>query len=297
MFLAAVCSRSSALGVRYLVVTTILIRFAAGILSLLSMIGTAVAQPATQHARVELLSRQSAIVPDSNVQLGIHFVLESGWHIYWVNPGDSGQPPAFKWQLPAGFSAGDIQWPRPERMQLVKELADYGYRNDVLLIVPIHIPKSIIVSGALATPLALEAKWLICREICLPDHAHLQIGLPLASQAKPIPSSAQLFADTEKLLPKPLPRGWKASAASTKDDFILSIVVGKRITQADFFPLDPGQIDNPAPQKLQPSGAGIKITLKKSDLLLKPITILRGVLVIPGSPPYRIEAPVRQPIQ
>jgi hypothetical protein len=75
------------------------------------------------------------------------------------------------------------------------------------------------------------------------------------------------------------------------------IHAGKPIRQAEFFPLDPGQIDNPAPQKLRSSHGGATLTLKKSDLFLKPISILRGVLVIPGGPAYRIEAPVQQPIQ
>src|SRR5579864_3388234 len=48
------------------------------------------------HARVELLSRQATLHPGSALQLGIHFILEPGWHIYWINPGDSGQPPSFK---------------------------------------------------------------------------------------------------------------------------------------------------------------------------------------------------------
>jgi DsbC/DsbD-like thiol-disulfide interchange protein len=252
------------------------------------------AQP--QHARVELLARQSVNAPGSNVQLGIHFILESGWHIYWVNPGDSGQSPAFKWQLPAGFSASDIEWPRPERMQPIKELADYGYHNEILLPLTLHVPQARN-NGRSSAEIQVQAKWLVCREVCIPERVQLHLTLPLANEEKTNTSAAKLFADTEKLLPKPLPSGWKGSAVSTKDDFILSIVAGKRITQAEFFPLDPGQIDNPAPQKLQPSGTGIKITLRKSDLLLKPITVLRGVLILPASPPYRIEAPVRQPIQ
>src|SRR6478609_5887049 len=83
--------------------------------------GLAVPQ-VVHHAHVELLSRQAAITPGSDLQLGIHFILEPGWHIYWINPGDSGQPPSFQWQLPSGFTAGEIQWPRPERMQSSAEL-------------------------------------------------------------------------------------------------------------------------------------------------------------------------------
>jgi len=255
------------------------------------------AQQATaQHARVELLARQAAITPGLDLQLGVHFILEPGWHIYWINPGDSGQPPSFKWQLPPAFSADEIQWPRPERMQSSAELADYGYHDDVLLMVPIHAPQFINNEQLRGISFAVEAKWLVCREVCIPEHAALELVLH-SGDMKDNPATAKLFADAEKLLPVAMPHGWKSQAESRKDDFLLRIVAGKPIAKAIFFPLDPGQIDNPAPQKLQSTSSGAKIALKKSDLLLKPISVLRGVLVIPGGPAYRIEAPVRQPIQ
>ena len=246
------------------------------------------------HARVELLSRQASVKPGSDLQLGVHFILEKGWHIYWINPGDSGQPPSFKWQLPSGFSAGEIRWPRPERLQPSKELVDYGYDNEVLLPVTIHAPSAI---GDHAAEFAADAKWLICREVCIPEHASLHLILPVSSAAAVEQQHAQLFAKTDKLIPRALPRTWNANVTSRKDDFVLTVRAGKPITKAEFFPLDAGQIDNPASQKIQPTSNGAKIILKKSDLLVKPITVLRGVLVIPSGSAYRIEAPVRQPIQ
>jgi thiol:disulfide interchange protein DsbD len=252
-------------------------------------------QVPTQHARVELLARQASVQPGSDLQLGVHFLLEKGWHIYWINPGDSGQPPSFKWHLPLNFSAGEMRWPRPDRMQMSKELVDYGYHDDVLL--PLTIHASSTISNHTPVEFSVEVKWLICREVCIPEHAQLQLLLPVAATAKINEQSAQLFAKTMKLLPQPLPRAWRVSFTSAKDELALTINAGKSIAHAEFFPLDPGQIDNAAPQKLQSMPKGAKIALKKSDLLLKPIYILRGVLVIPGSPAYRIEAPVRQPIQ
>jgi len=247
-----------------------------------------------QHAKVELIARQLAVTPGKDLLLGIHFVLEKGWHIYWINPGDSGQPPSFKWQMSSGFSAGDIQWPRPERLQPSKELVDYGYDDEVFLPITIHAPSDISDRSA---EFGAEAKWLICREICIPEHASLHLTLPVSSAAGVDKQHAQLFAKTDKLIPQPLPRAWTASVTLTKDDLVLTIRAGKRITKADFFPLDPGQIDNAAPQKIQPTSNGAKITLKKSDLLVNPISVLRGVLIVPGGRAYWIEAPVRQPIQ
>lgn len=269
-------------------------RHAAGLLIFFFSSVAGFSQTATQHARVELLARQASVKPGSDLQLGVHFILEKGWHIYWTNPGDSGQPPSFKWQLPPNFIGGEIQWPRPERLQPSKELVDYGYGNEVLLPVTIHAPSEI---GDRSAEFAAAAKWLICREACLPEHANLRLTLPVSTTTDLGQQHAQLFAKTDKLIPQSLPRAWNASVTSAKDDFILNIRSNKPITQAIFFPLDPGQIDNPSPQKLQPSHTGATLVLKKSDLLLKPISVLRGVLVIPGGSAYWIEAPVRQPIQ
>jgi thiol:disulfide interchange protein DsbD len=256
----------------------------------------AIAQQGTaQHARVGLLARQTSVKPGSDVQLGVHFMLEKGWHIYWINPGDSGQPPSFQWHLPAGFSAGEIQWPRPERLQPSKELVDYGYSGEVLL--PLTIHTSSAISNGASVEFGTEARWLVCREVCIPEHTDLHLALPVSSVSSVDQQHALLFEKTDKLIPKPLPSGWKASFTPTKDELILTIRAGKPITQAEFFPLEPGQIDNPAPQKVQALANGAKITMKKSDLLLNPISTLRGVLVIPASPAYRIEAPARQPIQ
>jgi DsbC/DsbD-like thiol-disulfide interchange protein len=271
------------------------IRLAASLLiAVASSFGSSPQAP-PKHADVELLSRQASVKPNSDLQLGLHFILEKDWHIYWINPGDSGQPPSFKWQLPPGFSAGEIQWPRPERMQPSRSLADFGYHDEVLLPLTIHAASSLNVSAPVE--FNVEVKWLVCREVCIPEHADLHLSLPVGATASLDQQHSQLFAKTDKLIPQPLPRGWNASATSDKDDFVLTIRADKTIMQAIFFPLGPGQIDNPAPQKLQPSHTGATLILKKSDLLLKPISVLRGVLVIPGGPAYRIEAPVRQPIQ
>ncbi|HET9839323.1 MAG TPA: protein-disulfide reductase DsbD domain-containing protein [Candidatus Angelobacter sp.] len=269
-------------------------RIAAGFLFLTVWFVPALAQQAL-HAQVELLGEEDAIVPGSDLHLGIHFVLKPGWHIYWINPGDSGQPPVVKWQLPSGFRADEIEWPRPERMQATSALADYGYHGEVLLPVLVHAPRAAAAGTRVA--IAANAKWLICREVCIPEHAQLRLELPVAQSAKENRQSATLFANTGKLLPRPMPIEWHVFAKPESDDFILMVETGKPWAKAEFFPLEPNQIDNPAPQKLLPLPTGVKLVLKKSDLLTKPVRTLRGVLVLGDGAAYRIEAPVRQPIK
>lgn len=242
-----------------------------------------------RHARLELVSSKSHVVPGHQLWLGLHFSLEKDWHIYWTNPGDSGQPPVLQWQLPSGFSAAAIQWPLPEKLKR-SSLADYGYQDDVVLLVPVSVSATLKNAGQ--ADFTLQAKWLICSDVCIPDHAQLHLSLPVSAKPAHEPAQASLFTEAKKHLPQPWPHSWKVSAVSTKDDFVLSITAGKPIRVAEFFPLIPQQIENAAPQPLQATPLGAKITLKKSDQLLKPIDVLRGLLVL-GENSYRIAASVR----
>ena len=96
--------------------------------------------PADEHVKLELFSEQNAFVSEEELFLGIRFTLEDGWHTYWINPGDSGEPPRIQWHLPGGFQVGAIEWPYPERLETAP-FTDYGYEHQVLLMVPIRPPQ------------------------------------------------------------------------------------------------------------------------------------------------------------
>ena len=256
--------------------------FAAILLSASTSMGLEAVQ--AHHARVELLAEPGP-AGSNQVLLGVHFSLEKDWHIYWVNPGDSGLPPTLKWQLPTGFSAGEIQWPRPEKLKR-STLADYGYQDDVIFLVPLHIPAG--AKNGSSPQIGLQAKWLICREVCIADHADLHLSLPASSGA------TATLTEAQKRLPKPWPRAWKASAISNKDDFVLSIQSGSPIKAVEFYPLVAEQIENAADQPIETSAHGMKITLKKSDQLLKPIQVLKGLLVLGDGNAYVVQTPVTE---
>jgi DsbC/DsbD-like thiol-disulfide interchange protein len=239
------------------------------------------------HARVELIAGTTAARLTPQVWLGVHFSLEKDWHIYWVNPGDSGLPPTLKWKLPSGFSAGDIQWPRPEKLKR-STLADYGYQDDVVFLVPLSVPPDW--KAGRNADVGLEAKWLICHDVCIADHADLHLSL----SASQIDSQSAMFAEARKRLPKPWPRSWRAAATSDKDNFVLSIQARKPIQTAQFYPLTPEQIENAADQPLKATAHGAQLTLKKSDQLLKPIPVLKGLLIVNNDEAYMVQAPVTQ---
>jgi DsbC/DsbD-like thiol-disulfide interchange protein len=231
------------------------------------------------HAKVSLIAEGSAFQPNQTQWIGVLFDLEKGWHIYWVNPGDSGEPPKIQWQLPSGFHAGDIRWPVPARLG-TGTVIDYGYDGRVLLPVPIDVPANY--SPASHATLAADVRYLICREVCIPAKAHVTLDAPATGSAAEASVRQQEFRTARQRWPAPMPAGWKVQAADEGPRFVLDLQTGTPETKASFFPLEEDQIDNAAPQRVSQTPHGVQITVKKSDQLLKPIPTLKGVVVFGG---------------
>jgi DsbC/DsbD-like thiol-disulfide interchange protein len=244
-----------------------------------------------EHLKIELLADTGAVVPGKPFWLGVQFEPEPGWHIYWTNPGDSGEPPKFTWELPAGFRAEPIQWLAPTRLGS-GTVIDFGYDRSVLLPIEIHPPAALPLGNRLE--FQLKMTWLVCREVCVPGKGDLVIFLPAQRTAlAPDPESHKAFAAARSHLPKPAPRRWDATAVSEKDTFVVIIHGAWPSARMLFFPLDSDEIDNAAPQKISEQPGSVRLELKKSEQLVKTPAVLRGVLETGTGAAYQIEAPVR----
>ena len=80
------------------------------------------------HVTAELAASVPASSPQGSSQIALILHLESGWHVYWVNAGDSGEAPNVDWVLPTGVTVGKMQFPTPKRLPL-GSLMDYGYEG------------------------------------------------------------------------------------------------------------------------------------------------------------------------
>jgi thiol:disulfide interchange protein DsbD len=242
--------------------------------------------PAESHAKLELIAEQSTAPAGKPLWLGILFRLDPGWHIYWQNPGDSGEPPKVQWQLPPGFAAGPILWPVPIRLGS-GTIIDYGYESQALLMAPF---KTASQSRADSIPqISADVKYIVCREICIPGNAHLTLGSATSGDAT---RWRGLFEQTRQQLPKPAPPGWKMSAESDKNNFVLRVAGATRVRNASFFPLEPNQVDNSSPQHFASNRSGFQLTLKKSDQLVKPISTLKGLIIVGPGRAYEVSTPV-----
>jgi len=168
---------------------------------------TAVTTYKDPRLQVSLISAKSVLVPGRTTLLGVHIEHAPHWHTYWINPGDSGLATRLHWTLPPGYRAGDIQWPTPRRLTQ-GDIHDFGYVGDTLLPVELRVPAD--ARPGSTAHLQVEAKWLVCRERCIPGKARLSLDLPVGKTAASEQRSASLFAQSRADQPQPV--DWKGNA-------------------------------------------------------------------------------------
>ena len=248
-----------------------------------------------QHITVELASLSPAIAPGGTQQVGLVVTLEDKWHVYWMNAGDAGEPPKITWTLPAGMTAGPIQFPIPSRLPN-GPLMDFGYEDSVAF--PVQISAGRAVKPG---PVHLDAhvRWLVCREVCIPGKAHLGLTLNVAPNA-PVGAPVGALGEALGLLPKPLPATMHFSVKGGKTDYVLTLVTGQGETDGEFYPADQDQIVNAADQDLTTLPDGVQLRIQRAEDSNKlpahvPVELpkeLRGVFKITDKEAYEVSAPV-----
>jgi thiol:disulfide interchange protein DsbD len=248
-----------------------------------------------EHLHVQLVMPATTLHRGEVAQAGLYFKLEKGWHVYWKNAGDSGEPPRIKWTLPRGISASELQFPAPKRLPL-GPLMDFGYEDEVLFPFTITAAND---AKAGAAPLHAHVSWLVCREVCIPGKADLELARNLTDgtdASAPDPQDLELITRLGDRLPRAFPSSGRAGFTATATGYRLTVETGQRETTAAFFPADQDVLANAAPQKVTPTANGLTLDLAKDPNASAKPTDLRGVLELSGGRVYEFAAPSGPPV-
>lgn len=243
-------------------------------LLMLTLVGKA-APVKTEYATVELIAEDSAIVPGQNFELAIHFDLTEHWHIYWQNPGASGLAPDLSWELPDGIEAGEIQWPVPERISMAG-LVNYGYEDRATLIVPMRASSELEPGGEVA--LAVDLFFLICKDVCLPGEARLELSMPV-SELSQKSAAASKFSAARASHPHS-GSDWSLGARVEGDALVVTILGETIPADVYFYAAAEGVTDPSAEQVLSyPAENQAELRVPADALFLqKPADLIPGLL-------------------
>lgn len=260
-------------------------RFLLGAICALLFSAVATAQPVnTGHLTAELVASRQGIAPGETIHVALSQKIQKGWHTYWRNAGDSGEPTKITWTLPAGWSASGFTWPAPHRLP-VGPLTNYGYENEVLLPVAITAPKD-AKPGSTVT-LKAAAAFLVCADICVPEDATLTLSLPVTDGPAPAhPTWGTAIAKTLAEAPKPagLTGAFEKQGEVVKLAITGAALKGADMADAYFFPFSGTVIDHAKPQAIERGPEGLTLAIAPGYDFQSPTPpkSLAGVLVVAG---------------
>ncbi len=157
---------------------------------------------AVPHATAELLADTTAVAPGKGFLAAVRIKVPPGWHIYWENPGESGLPTRVTIHAPSGFRVGPVRYPGPDRFDAPGPIISYGYQGEAALFAEVTPPGELTENQV---ALRATARWLACKESCVPGKAELALSLPAAAPgSSPRPAHPAALAPHLARLPRPL---------------------------------------------------------------------------------------------
>ncbi|MCX7909630.1 MAG: protein-disulfide reductase DsbD family protein [Ignavibacteria bacterium] len=113
----------------------------------------------------EFLSRN-----EDTLLFAVKISIAKGWHIYWVNPGDAGTPTllSVSTNLECKNLIGPL-FPIPKR-KVYNKIVTFEHSGTL------YFPFAVILDKPISSnkiEISLDAKWLICKEKCIPCEARI----------------------------------------------------------------------------------------------------------------------------
>lgn len=249
--------------------------------------------------------------------LGVQMDILDGWHVYWRNPGDSGLPTRINWEKHDYLIPGEIHWPVPSRFD-EDGITTYGYSGRVTLMVPVYISQRAVpsptdqtvhsptdktvpsptdpVASFLTnrdTTLFADMNWLVCKEICLPESARIQLEVDHLGHFSGHSDTAEATISTALQTLSAVTDAWEGSAVYGDGSFLITLIPAADagnpynhgaeafIPGSDgiyFYPCRQGLIEHTAPQSVSISSNSIQIEVKASRYLRAMPAELSGII-------------------
>ena len=232
-----------------------------------ALVSPALAQPVrTANVEAELHSARAAVAPGERFTIVLRQRINEGWHTYWRNPGDSGEPTELTWTAPAGFEVGPLQWPAPQAIPFAT-LVNFGYEGEVLYPIEVRAPANARIGSTAA--FTADAYWLVCFDICIPEDARLTLSLPIAAQGRDDPNWAPRVAAAIEALPAREDGVEATISAGAPAQLSVALPNAAAVRNARFFPFDRDAMEASAPQapRMGPSGLSFGLTAGVADNL------------------------------
>jgi DsbC/DsbD-like thiol-disulfide interchange protein len=240
----------------------------------------------TAELRVSLISSCDTVAKNTTFSAGVFFDLKPDWHLYWINPGDTGLAPKILWRTPTHLVASEIQWPYPRSMEL-DGINNLGYSNQLLL--PVTMQTKDFNEDQI--DIAAEVSWLVCKDICIPGKAELKKKISVGNTCLVSPH-ANRFSDWREKIPEALEL-MDGSVSLNDKKIQLEVYLKKPIfrnaNSVEIFIENPQVVSYQPTQTLGWKNNWVSWTQEPNDAFVKLPSELHAVIVVNHQRSYRIK--------
>lgn len=242
---------------------------------LLAFLILLVLAPVAAQAQVQasLVALDRSVQPGKSTTVALRLEHEAPWHSFWINAG-IGFATSLKWELPAGWQAGHIQWPTPILIKDSKGvITGHGYEGIVYLPVEVTVPADATVGESIE--LKARARWLMCTDVCIPSSANVSVTVPVSAD---VPErDTAVAAELAKMQMPQVRDDWKLSATRTAKSVNLVVTGVGSIRSPHFFSED-AYVQYDLPQSVDTAAGKLTMTLPISEEAETETQQLVGVL-------------------
>lgn len=228
---------------------------------------------------VDMVADHDIIHPGDSIRVGFRFDVADPWHLYWVNPGNTGMATEVEWELPDGFRVGEMQFPAPKRYSN-SGMVDYIMEGEFLIWTTLQTSKDLQPGDSVIIP--ARVSWLACNQICIPGEKHLSIPLRVASpgQENSASSNTVVFEslnnqETFKIAPDRIHSALQNDLLSLR--LPLNGIDDSSLVDVYFFPFEP-IIEASAPQSFEKEGNHLVLKAQISGVFPNENSPISGIL-------------------
>lgn len=241
-------------------------------LPLLLLAAPAHAQEPARYVELNLLTNSATIKAGDSITIALEETIYPNWHVYWKNPGDSGEATRINWILPPGFEVSDAVWPTPSKLPF-GPLTNYGHEDKLILLHTLTAPDD-LPDG----PITIRANvdLLVCHEICIPESGSVSLTLNNdgASHETAINQAQENV---------PLSVGWPVSFKEQGKELIVTITPDDAAIldgahDFNFFPEEWGMVDNTGKAAAAMKDGVLVIAQARGDRPLSEVATTKAVL-------------------
>ncbi|MDB4653152.1 protein-disulfide reductase DsbD family protein [Akkermansiaceae bacterium] len=231
----------------------------------------------------------SQIEPGDFFQVAFILDLQPKFHAYFKNAGSAGSPPAVEWELPDGFTAGELQFPLPKAFKSKStgvETVGYGYEGKVTFVTEVTVDEN-LEQGKEFT-IKGNFNWQECDETCILGDKDFSFTIKTADDRTVSEADEAFFEEVGKKLPSDS-SAWGFLASEQSNMITLKAIFPEGLEPSEpvyFFSTDQ-QIDSQAAQKVEIGKNEIILNLDRNggndELFISPGKVqetLSGLLTV-----------------